>query len=154
MRATRIRTLAVTATLLAAASWFVLRFVYRLLPPLPWNGVPTLVVVALVEAYTGMLIRARIRRRPGTKPIEALAVARIAVLAKASAYTAAVFGGIAAGFFIHVAGSLDKAIPRHDALASVATFSAAAVMAAGALYLEYCCRVPKHPGEEDADLPR
>ncbi len=153
MRPTRIATLAVTAVVLAAASWLALRVAYRLLPPLPWNGVPTLVVVALVEGYTGMLLRARIHRRPGTKPVEALAVARIAVLAKASAYTAAVFGGIAAGFFIHVAGSLDKTVPRHDALTSVATFAAAAVMMAGALYLEYCCRVPKQPGDEGDRRP-
>jgi uncharacterized protein DUF3180 len=133
----------------AGVCWLVLGLVYRSLPPLPWSGVPTLLIVGLAEAYSGMLLRARIHQRPGTKPVEAIAVARTAALAKASAYAAAVIGGVAGGFSLYVAGSLDKAFPRHDAFAAVATFVAAAFLAAAALYLEYCCRVPKQPDEED-----
>jgi hypothetical protein len=133
----------------AAVCWLVLGLVYRSLPPLPWSGVPTLLIVGLAEAYSGMLLRARIHQRPGTKPVEAIAVARTAALAKASAYAAAVIGGVAGGFSLYVAGSLDKTFPRHDAFAAVGTFVAAAFLAAAALYLEYCCRVPKQPDEED-----
>lgn len=150
MTPTRTRTIVIIAVLCAAVSWGVVGLFYRRLPPLPWNGIPTLVVVAVVEAYSGRLLRARIHRRPGTKPVEVLAVARMAVLAKATVYTAAVIGGVSAGFFLYLAGSLDKAIPRHDALVSAGMFAAAAVLLAGGLYLEYCCRVPKPPEEQDA----
>ena len=152
MKPTKIRTIVLAAAACAAVSWLILGLVYRALPPLPWSGVPTLVIVALAEAYSGMLLRARILQRPGTKPVEPIAVARTAALAKASAYTAAVIGGVAGGFSLYVAGSLDKAFPRRDAFAAVGTFVAALVLAAAALYLEYCCRVPKLPAEED-DIP-
>jgi Protein of unknown function (DUF3180) len=141
------------AVVCAAVCWLVLGAVYRSLPPLPWSGVPTLLIVALAEAYSGMLLRARIHRRPGSKPVEAIAVARMAALAKASAYAAAVIGGVAAGFLLYVAGSLGKAFPRHDAFAAVGTFVAAACLAGAALYLEYCCRVPKEPDETEETRP-
>jgi Protein of unknown function (DUF3180) len=157
MKPTRVWMIVLTALVCGAATWLVLRVAYRTLPPLPWSGAPTLLIVAVAEAYTGTLLRARILRRPGTKPVEALAVARMAALAKASAYTAAVIGGITAGFIIEVAGSLEKAIPRHDALVAIGTLGAAVALAATALYLEYCCRVPRRPGEDEerhrASLP-
>ncbi len=153
MKPTRIRTIVIVAALCAAVSSLVLRLAYRALPPLPWSGVPTLIIVALAEAYTGRLLRARVHQQPGTKPVDALAVARTAALAKASAYTAAVIGGVAGGFSLYVAGSLNKTFPRHDAFAALGTFGAAVALAAAALYLQYCCRVPDHPGEEDGTRP-
>ncbi len=153
MKPTKIRIIAIVAVACAALSWLILGLVYRSLPPLPWSGVPTLLMVALAEAYSGTLVRARILQRPGTKPVEPIAIARMAALAKASAYTAAVIGGVAGGFSLYVAGSLDKTFPRHDAFAAVGTFAAAVLLAAAALYLEYCCRVPKLPDEEDDTRP-
>jgi Protein of unknown function (DUF3180) len=157
VKPTRVVAIALTAVACAAVSWLFVRLFYRSLPPLPWSGAPTLLVVAIAEAYCGMLLRARILQRPGTKPVEPIAVARMAALAKASAYTAAVIAGLAGGFALYVAGSLDKAIPRHDALSAMWTLGAAVVMAAAALYLEYCCRVPRRPGEDEeprrASLP-
>ncbi|HUK72538.1 MAG TPA: DUF3180 domain-containing protein [Streptosporangiaceae bacterium] len=153
MKPTKIGPILFVAALCAAVCWLVLRLVYRVLPPLPWSGVPTMVIVALVEAYSGMLLRARIHQRPGAKPVEGIAVARVAALAKASVYAAAVIGGVAAGFSLYVAGSLDKAFPRHDAFVALGTLAAAVVLAAAALYLEYCCRVPKQPDEENGTSP-
>ncbi len=149
MKPTKIWIVLLVAAACAAVSWLVLGVVYRSLPPLPWSGVPTLLIAALAEAYSGMLLRARIHRRPGTKPVQAIAVARMAALAKASVYAAAVIGGVAGGFLLYVAGSLDKAFPRRDAFAAVGTFLAAAFLAAAALYLEFCCRVPKQPDEHE-----
>lgn len=149
MKPTKPWVIVAIAAACAGVCWLVLGLAYRSLPPLAWSGVPTLLIVGLAEAYSGMLLRARIHQRPGTKPVEAIAVARTAALAKASAYAAAVIGGVAGGFSLYVAGSLDKVFPRHDAFAAVGTFVAAAFLAAAALYLEYCCRVPKQPDEED-----
>jgi hypothetical protein len=146
MKPTRARTLALTAVVCALGMWLLLRQVYMSLPLLPWSGVPALGVLALAEAVCGRSVRARLRGR-GT-PIPPIAVARLAALAKASSLAAAFIGGLAAGFLIYVAGSLDKSSAyRSDAFASGATLGAAALLVAAALYLEYGCRVPTSGGQ-------
>ncbi|HBW18574.1 MAG TPA: DUF3180 domain-containing protein, partial [Actinobacteria bacterium] len=60
---------------------------------------------------------------------------------------------LAAGFLIYVAGSLQKVVPRSDALAAAGTVLAAAVLVAAALYLERCCRSPEPPDGEDSQRP-
>jgi hypothetical protein len=70
----------------------------------------------------------------------------MAVLAKASSLAAALIAGLAAGFLIYVAGSLDKAAYRQDAYTAGGTLACALALAAAALYLEYGCRVP--PGDQ------
>ena len=70
-------------------------------------------------------------------------MARLAALAKASSLAGAAIGGLAAGFLIYVAGSVDKSSAyRSDTFASGATIVAAGLLVAAALYLEYGCRVP------------
>jgi hypothetical protein len=133
----------------AVITWAVLRSAYVSLPPLPWTAVPTLLLLALAEASTGWNLLRRIRRKPNTKPVEPLAVARMAALGKASAHTAALIAGVFAGFAASLADSLDKSTPRHDFFVSVGTFLAAVVLVAAAFFLEYACRVPKDPDEEE-----
>ncbi|ETK35349.1 DUF3180 domain-containing protein, partial [Microbispora sp. ATCC PTA-5024] len=65
----------------ALLTWGVLQEAYSTLPTVPWTAIPTTLLLAIGEAYTGWLTRARILRRPGTKPVEPLAVARLAALA-------------------------------------------------------------------------
>ncbi len=57
--------------------------------------------------------------------------------------------GLAAGFVIYLAGSLNKTIPRGDVFSAAGTFIGAMALIAGALYLERSCRVPKDPDEPD-----
>lgn len=140
MKPTRARTLLLTAGVCAVAMWLLLQQVYTSLPLLPWSGVPALALLAIAEAISGRSVRARLRGRG--RPIPPIAVARMAALAKATSLAAALIGGLAAGFLIYVSGSLDKSAYRSDALASAATLGAAALLVAGALYLEYGCRVP------------
>lgn len=155
MTPTRIPLLLAIGAGFALVTWLVLRLVYSALPPLPWTVVPALVIAAAAEAWTGRELRARILRRPGTKPAPPIYVARMAVLAKATSQTAAVIGGIAAGFALYAAGSLSAPIPRHDAITALTTFVASALLAGAALYLEHCCRVPNDPGaERDVPPPR
>lgn len=132
----------------AAVTWAVLRFTYMSLPPLPWTAAPTLLLLALGEIVTAVNIRARIQRRPDTKPIEPLVVARLAALAKASSHAAAVLAGVFGGFLLELADSLDKATPRRDFIVSTGTALAALALVAGALFLEHSCRVPKGPDDE------
>ena len=159
MKPTRISTLVIIAVICAAAGWLLLRAVYTKLPPLPWTGVPALLIAAAAEAWMGRDIKARIagRRgsgqgaRPGLKPVQPLFVSRMVALAKASSVAAAIIAGFAAGFDLYLAGSLNASTPREDALTAVITFAAAILLACAALYLEYCCRVPGDPGEPQPD---
>jgi Protein of unknown function (DUF3180) len=80
-----------------------------------------------------------------------IAVARMAVLAKASAMVAAIFGGFAAGFLIYLATLISKPTPRDDAITAAATLVSAAVLVAAAMYLERCCRTPDLPPEADQE---
>ena len=164
MKPTRISTLVIIAVVCAAAGWLLLRTVYAKLPPLPWTGVPALLIAAVAEAWMGRDLKARIagrglgaRRggdqgaRSGPKPVEPLFVSRMVALAKASSVAAAIIAGFAAGFDFYLAGSLTASTPRQDALTAVITFVAAIVLACAALYLEYCCRVPGDPEEPQPD---
>jgi Protein of unknown function (DUF3180) len=153
MRPTRVSTLVITAAVCAVLSWLLLRTVYERLPPLPWTGVPALLVAALAEAWTGRDLQARIAGRRGLKPAAPLFVSRMVALAKASSVAAAVIAGLALGFVIYVSGSLSAAVPRQDAVTAAVTFAAAVLLACAALYLEYCCRVPNVPDRDDRDEP-
>jgi Protein of unknown function (DUF3180) len=155
VKPTRISTLVIIAVVCAAAGWVLLRAVYAKLPPLPWTGVPALLIAAVAEAWTGRDLRARIagpRRGSGQgtrdlKPPAPLFVSRMVALAKASAVAAAIIAGFAAGFDFYLAGSLTASVPREDALTAVITFVAAVLLGCAALYLENSCRVPEDPDE-------
>ena len=151
MRPTRTSTLAVVAVVCALAAWLALRSVYELLPPLPWTGVPALLLAAFAEAWTGRDLRARIAGRRGLKPVAPLFVSRMVALAKASSLAASAIAGLAAGFLIYLSGSLSAAVPRQDALTAAVTLVSAVLLACAALYLEYCCRVPDAPDRDRAD---
>ena len=147
MTPTRIRILLLYAVAFAVAGWLVVRFLYSSLPPLPWTVVPALAMTAAVaEAWTGHSLRARILGRPGTKRPESEYVTRMVALAKATSLTAAVIGGVAAGFAVAAASLLPASVPRHDVIAAGTTFGTSVVLALAALYLEHCCRVPDDPG--------
>jgi Protein of unknown function (DUF3180) len=165
VKPTRISTLVIIAVVCAAAGWVLLRATYAKLPPLPWTGVPALLIAAVAEAWTGRDLRMRIagfhrrgsgqgaRRGSGQgardlKPPAPLFVSRMVALAKASAVAAAIIAGFAAGFDFYLAGSLTASVPREDALTAVITFVAAVLLGCAALYLENSCRVP-----EDSDAP-
>ncbi len=152
VKPTRISTLLIIAVVCAAAGWLLLRAVYAKLPPLPWTGVPALLIAAVAEAWTGRDLKARISgRRQGLKPVSPLFVTRMVALAKATSVAAAIIAGFTAGFDFYLAGSLNASTPREDALTAVITFVAAVVLACAALYLENSCRVPEDPDAAQAD---
>ncbi|POM25780.1 hypothetical protein BTM25_01630 [Actinomadura rubteroloni] len=148
MKPTRPLFLAGLVLVVGVITWALVSSSYTTLPPLPWTAVPTLLLLALGEGFTGWNILRRIRRKKGTRPVEPLVVARMAALAKASAHAAAVLAGIFGGFAIVLADSLDKPTPRHDFSVGAGTGLAALVLAGAAYFLEYACRVPKDPDEE------
>ena len=151
MTPTRSRTLLAVAAVCALLAWLLLRAAYASLPPLPWTGVPALAILAVAETWCGRSVRTRLRAQDGRNPMPPIAVARMAALAKASSLAAAIVGGLAAGFLIYAAGSLDKAAYRSDAYVAGGTLAAAAALVAAALYLEFGCRVP--PDDEPGPPP-
>jgi hypothetical protein len=173
VKPTRVSTLVVLTAICAVLGWLLLRALYAKLPPLPWTGVPALLIAALAEAWTGRDLKARIMARRGSgqgmgrgsgqgagrggqgtdrglKPVAPLFVTRMVALAKATSLAAAIIAGFAAGFDIYLSGSLSASVPRQDALTAVITFAAAVVLACAALYLENCCRVPEDPDRDQA----
>jgi hypothetical protein len=169
VKPTRVSTLVLVAVICAGLGWLLLRSMYQRLPPLPWTGVPALLIAAMAEAWTGRDLKARIAgqrgsgqgtgrgggqgARPGLKPVAPLFVSRMVALAKASSLAAAIIAGLTGGFGVYLSGSLSASVPRQDALTSVVTFAAAVVLACAALYLENCCRVPAGPGGDEREAP-
>jgi hypothetical protein len=148
-----VRTLLLTGVLAGAVTWALLIPFYSKLPPLTWTGVPALLIAAGAEAVIGRDLRARIRGRPRTKPAPPLFVARMVALAKASSLAAALLAGVSAGFAIYLSGMLDATTPRNDMITATVSFGSSLVLLAAAMYLEYCCRVPKNPDRERDDEP-
>lgn len=153
MKPTRYPVLAVTLVVAAVVSFAVVRYLYSSLPLLPWTMVPSLLLLALGELYTALVTRARIQRRPGTKPMEPLVAARLAALGKASAHAAAALAGVLGGMTLYLTSSLEKPSPRRDFWVSGGTALAAVALIVAALVLEHACRVPKDPKDEHSHRP-
>jgi hypothetical protein len=144
--------LALAAVVAGAGAWLLIRFTYASFPPLPWTAAAALLLLGLAEAWSGRNVRAQVRGRPrSSRRLTPIAMARMAVLAKASAMAAAIFGGVSAGFLGYLGGIAARPAPRRDTITAGATLIAALLLAAAAVYLERSCRTPDPPG--DADEP-
>jgi Protein of unknown function (DUF3180) len=153
VKPTRPRALLFTGVLACAVTWALLTVVYAKLPPLTWTGVPALLIAAGAEAWTGRDLRARIQGHTNAKPAPPLFVARMVALAKASSQAAALLAGVSAGFVGYLSGMLNATTPRNDMITAGVSFGSSLVLLAAALYLEYCCRVPKNPDRDRDDDP-
>lgn len=153
MQPTKPWSLLIVGAISAVAGWVAIRLSFDNLAPLPWTAVPALALLAAGEVLLGRNLTARLSGKPGAKPVQPMAVPRVVALAKASSMAAAVFGGLAAGFAVYTLPSLDKPVPRHDALAATFTAVAAIALVGAALYLERCCRSSEPPDDDD-DQPR
>jgi hypothetical protein len=160
----RRRDLAVLAAGLGIAAWLLIRSFYGQLPPLDWWLPAPLGVLAVAEALGARTLAARLAalrdaragkqpaaRTPSTapvRPVEPMLVARVAVLAQASAYVGAVFLGVWAGVLAHVGPAVGRLqAAAGDTLTSVIGVVCSAALIAAALWLESVCRIP--PEEQD-----
>ncbi|GAA0949680.1 DUF3180 domain-containing protein [Nonomuraea longicatena] len=143
MSPTKAGPLAVLFVVVTLVSWLLVRLVYTDLPVIPWTAIPMVLLLALGEVYTAWMTKARIARKPDTKPVEPLAVARLAALAKASAYVGAVFAGFFAGFALHTLSLLRAETPRSDFFVATGSSLSFIALVVAALFLEHACRVPK-----------
>jgi hypothetical protein len=161
----RRRDLVVLAAGLAVATWLMVRAWYGSLPALEWWLPAPLGVLAIAEALGARTLRARLaalreaRTRTSTpaaqatpvRPVEPMLVARLAVLAQASAYVGSVFTGIWIGVLLHVAPAVSRlqAAGPDTVTASLGVVASAGLVAAG-LWLEAVCKVPP---DEDSRAP-
>ena len=175
MKPLRRADLGVLALGIAVATWLVVRVAYAHLPPLHWWLPAPLGVLAVAEALGARTLRARLAAERAARaaaarsdrgdrsdqpsrpvalvrPVEPMLVARLAVLAQASAYVGGVCGGLWAGVLAHVGPLSARAqAARSDAVAAVLGLVCAAALVAAALWLESVCRVPPG-GEDDAGM--
>ncbi|MFI6499809.1 DUF3180 domain-containing protein [Nonomuraea typhae] len=147
MKPTKPGVLAGILVVVALLTWILVRQFYAALPTVPWTAIPTVLLLAVGEAYSAWMTRARIARKEGTKPVEPLAVARLAALAKASSYAGALFAGVFAGFALHTMSMLTKETPRTEFFIATGSVLAFVVLIAAALFLEHACRIPKDPDD-------
>lgn len=161
MRPVRRRDLLVVAVGLALGSWLVVSSAYGVLPRLEWWLPVPVGVLALAEALGARTLRLRLaaerdrRPRPGhptpaaaARPVEPLLVARLAVLAQASAYAGAVVAGCWAGLLLHTVPALGRlAYAAGDTVSGVIGVVLSAALVGAALWLEHECKVP--PSRDD-----
>jgi hypothetical protein len=163
----RRRDLVVLAVGMAVAAWLLVRAFYGDLPDLDWWLPAPLAVLAVAEALGARTLRIRLaalreaRSAPSpvvtrsdrpVRPVEPMLVARLAVLAQASAYVGAVFTGVWAGVLAHTGpavGRLEAAGP--DTVTAVIGTLVSLALVVAALWLESACRVP--PGSTSDEPP-
>jgi Protein of unknown function (DUF3180) len=146
---TRPALLIVAALAAAAAGWLLLSAFYGRMPALPWLPTLTVAALAVVEGVLAQNTRARIERRPGQPKVDPLAVARYAVLARASSLAGAIFAGFSAGLLGWLLFEPTQAA-RDDVPAAAAALAASLALVGAALWLERACRVPDQPEDDDA----
>ena len=174
MRPVRRRDLAVLAVGLAVAAWLLVRAGYGSLPSLDWWLPAPLAVLAVAEALGARTLRIRLKaerdardaarrpRAPGAaaatlgagdpavRPVEPMLVARLAVLAQASAYVGAVFAGVWAGVLAYVGPEVDRLqTAGGDSIAAIMGIVCSLALVVAALYLESACRVPPVRGDDE-----
>jgi Protein of unknown function (DUF3180) len=144
--ATRPRDLLVVALVTSVLANLAVRLAYGSLPGFPLLAGVTLGVLGVAELIGGNALRARIRRRPGMRPVEPLLAARAVLVAKASSLGGAVVAGAWAGLLVYtVPRSADVSAAASDTAAGAVGLACALALVGGALWLERCCRAPDDP---------
>lgn len=152
MTPTRPRDLFGVALVAALLTNLLVRLVYGSMPQIPLLAGATLGVLGIAEAIAGNMLRARIHRRPGTRPVQPLVAARAVLVAKASALAGAIMTGVWAGLLMHAlprAGEITAA--GSDSLAGGVGMLCALGLVAGALWLEHCCRTPDDDAGDESN---
>jgi hypothetical protein len=151
MRPTRIGTLVAVFLAVAAGTWGVLDVTEDrggVLPPLPWSAAAAVLGLGIVVLLTAIGLRNRLRR--GEKVPHPLAMARMAVLGKASAHVGPVIAGLYAGYGLVLLPTMGIEARRERAVVCAVAVAAALLLAGAGLLLERICRVR---GDDRTDDP-
>jgi heme A synthase len=151
MTPTRPRLLAALVVVSAAVGWGVVRLVDAYLDrslPVPWTAALVMLVLAVALALWARGTRARLSRRPGTKPMDPIVAARSAALAMAASRTGAIVAGFYAGVTVGLLPGWSVPYVRDRVIVSAATVLTASLVVAAALWLERVCRVPPDASDD------
>jgi hypothetical protein len=160
----RRRDLLVLAIGLALASWLLVRTWYGQLPPLDWWLPAPLGVLAVAEALGARTLATRLAalraaragrtapprssRAAPVRPVEPMLVARLAVLAQASAYVGAALTGGWVGLLLYVAPAVSRLqAAGTDTVTGVVGVVCSTALVGAALWLESSCRIPPSPDD-------
>jgi len=146
MRPTRLWVLVVLAAVAGVVAWLLTSAFYAEVQSPSISAPLLLLLLAVAEAYTAALTRARLSGRSPTKPINPIVVARFAALAKASSPVGALALGAWTGFLVHVARTAGPTAQRDTRTAALGLGCSAGLVVA-ALVLERVCRVKRPPGD-------
>ncbi|MET0414790.1 MAG: DUF3180 domain-containing protein [Actinoplanes sp.] len=149
IRPTNISVLVVAALVAAAAGWLLVSFFYNEWPPPPWLPVIVIAALAAAEGILAQNTAARVQRKRGALPVEPLAVARYAVLAKASSLAGALYGGYCAGLLLFFALDMSRQFSSDSLPATAGGVVASLALVGAGLWLERSCRVPEQPDDQD-----
>ncbi len=145
MTPTRPRLLVVLAVVGAVVGWALTRLVDAYAGrslPVPWTAPVVMALLAFALVLWTRGTRARLARKPGTKPMEPIVAARSAALAMAGSRTGAVVGGFYLGVAVALSGSWEVPYVRELVLLSLATVLGSVGVVAASLWLERVCRLP------------
>lgn len=146
MHPTRPRELLVAGVIGLGLSYLLFQAAYDSMPPLPTLAGTTLLVLAAAEVPLAFVVRSRIRRR---QVVTGIWIARAVALAKASSLLGALMLGVwLAGVLYLAPRSSAITAASEDLPAAIVGVCSAVVLAAAALWLEYCCRAPE-PRDRD-----
>ena len=116
--------------------------------PVPLMASITLFLLAVAIFIWAILIRPRLLRKEGTKPISPFTAARTAALAMAASRTGALVVGFYLGTALAFSGKLYIPVAQERFWFSLIAALAAILVVLAALWLEYICRLP---GDDDDD---
>jgi hypothetical protein len=149
MKPTRVTLLVALAVLAGGVAYLMTRGYYADLESPPRYAPLWLLLLAIAEAYTALLTRARLAGRHATRPPNPLVVARLAVLAKASSPVGALATGAYTGFLIYVVRE-NSSVARTDTRTAALGIGCSVALVLAALLLERVCRVKAPPDDPTA----
>jgi hypothetical protein len=149
---TRIRDLTVIATITALLAFALLRVVALrgTLPTVPWPAPITVLAIGIGLIVTALVLRPRLRRKPGTKPVAPLVAGRLVALAFAGSRAGAVIVGLYAGWLLaalSVTNALETGFGRERVITALVTAVAGLVVTIGGLVLERVLVIPPDDDE-------
>lgn len=154
MQQTKITTLLWVALIAAPIGWTISRIVDSAtyaLPPVPWVMPILLVFLAIVLELLGRAAGAWVRERRFDEQLDALRVARVVVVAKATAVFGAALAGGYVGLGLLATGSLDVPMGRNRLLMSGLVIVVAVFAVVAAIRCERACQVPPPSDDNNQD---
>lgn len=121
--------------------------------PVPLMASVTLFMLAIAIFIWGLLIRPRLLRKEGTRPVSPFTAARTAALAMAASRTGALVVGFYLGTALAFSGKLHIPIAKERLWFSLAAALGAIAVVLASLWLEYICRLPGDDDEKKEQSP-